>query len=160
MCPQTLFGKPFYCLYQRYCSAPDINVLANLEKKSRQSDLKFMGKDSMFVAIEMSNHKKKILGRFINFQYLEHQQFVLFYLSNQDLDLVSLYNYLHYGIPVRMLSWVDVFIETFAIALSVVCSCAEVPGDPPQCDLPRNGDINYFHQDKLLDKLLSSRKCV
>lgn len=40
-----------------------------------------------------------------------------------------------------MLSCVEVFIETFAIALSVVCSCAEVPGNPPQWCLPRNGHL-------------------
>lgn len=40
-----------------------------------------------------------------------------------------------------MLSWVDVFTETFASALSVVCFCTGVPGDPPQWDLPRNGGI-------------------
>lgn len=84
---------------------------------------------------------KKILGRFINCKYFEHQQFVLFYLSNHELDPISLYNYLNYVISVRTLSWVDVFIETFASALSVVCSCTGVLGDPPQWGLPRNGSI-------------------
>lgn len=57
------------------------------------------------------------------------------------MDPVSLYNYVRYVISVRMLSWVEVFVEMFAITLSVVCSCAEVPGDPPQRGLPRNGGI-------------------
>lgn len=84
---------------------------------------------------------KKVLGSFINFEYFEHQQFVLFYLSNHELDPVSLYNYLYYVLSVRMLSWVGVLIETIATALNVVCSCAEVPGNLPQWDLPVNGDM-------------------
>lgn len=81
---------------------------------------------------------KKILDRFIDVKYFEHQQFVLFYLSNHRLDPVSLYNYVNYVISVRMLSWVDVFMETFAITLRVVCSCT---GVPPQWGLPRNGGV-------------------
>lgn len=83
----------------------------------------------------------KKLGRFINFKYFEHQQFVLFYLSNHELSPIFLHNYLHFVILVRMLSWVDIFIETFVIALSIVCSCSEVPGDPPRWATPGNGGI-------------------
>lgn len=129
MCPWTFFGEAFCWVCQRYCNAPVTNILANLEKKTqtdKESDLKFRGINCMFVAVEMSNHAKK-LGRFINFKYFEHQQFVLLYLSNDELDPVFLCNYLNFVISVRMLSWVDIFIETFVIALSVICSCSEVP---------------------------------
>jgi len=62
-------------------------------------------------------------------------------MSDHELDPVSLYSYLHCVISVKMLSWVDVFIATFAVTLSVVCSCIEVPGDSPQWELPGNGVI-------------------
>lgn len=65
---------------------------------------------------------RKVLGGFINFEYFEHQQLVLFYLSDHQLDPVSLCNYLHCVSSIRMLLLIEVFMEIFVIVLSVACS--------------------------------------
>lgn len=51
--------------------------------------------------------------------YFKHHQFVLLHFSSQELDPAPLYTYLHYVISAKMLSWVVIFMETLAIALSV-----------------------------------------
>lgn len=52
-------------------------------------------------------------------KYFEHHQFVLLHFSSHELDPAPLYNYLHYAISVRMLSWVGICMETLAVSLSV-----------------------------------------
>lgn len=65
---------------------------------------------------------KKVLGGSIHFEYFEHQQLILFYLSDHELVPVSLFNYHRHVNSMRMLFGTEVFMETFAIVLSVVCS--------------------------------------